>query len=383
MKMVPLGEVALIERTGVDPTQVDTDARYIGLEHIERGGRITSDETVGSSAIKSTKFRFTPKHLLFGKLRPNLGKIARPEEAGVCSTDILPVLPGPSLNRDFLFHYLSQPKIIAFAASQATGANLPRLSPKTLEAMEIPLPPLDEQRRIAAILDRADELLADSRVVQAAVEELERATFLELFGHPMTNRVGWPVVRIDDVCTLVRGSSPRPQGDPRFFGGPVPRLMISDITRDGKLVVPRTDSLTEEGAKRSRPCPRGTVVMAVSGNIGLASILAVDACIHDGFVGFTELAEDRVLPRFLLEVLRESKAVHDRSQAGAIFKNITTTDIKKMEIINPPLEKQLEFLKRVAAVERFADGTMKCSSELEKLRRSLADAAFRGDLSYP
>src|SRR5258706_164808 len=101
----------------------------------------------------------------------------------------------------------------------------------------------------------------------------------------------WPTKRVEEICNLVRGSSPRPKGDSRFFGGPIPRLMIEDITRDGWLVTPRVDSLTELGATMSRPVKAGTIVMAVSGNIGLCAQLAVDACIHDGFVAFKELRE--------------------------------------------------------------------------------------------
>jgi hypothetical protein len=51
----------------------------------------------------------------------------------------------------------------------------------------------------------------------------------------------WPVVELAQISTIVRGSSPRPQGDPKLFGGPIPRLMVADITRDGMYVTPRID----------------------------------------------------------------------------------------------------------------------------------------------
>src|SRR5205807_2146686 len=116
----------------------------------------------------------------------------------------------------------------------------------------------------------------------------------------------WSKVALGDLCNLVRGSSPRPQGDPRYFGGPIPRLMIADITRDGKFVTPRIDSLTDEGAKKSRPMLKGSVVMAVSGAVGLPAILEVDACIHDGFVGFRDLCSD-IQPSFLFEFLLSTR----------------------------------------------------------------------------
>ncbi len=149
VKIIELGSVATIERKGVDPTALLPDTLYLGLEHIERGGRIIGRNTVAGAELASTKFQFTPEHVLFGKLRPNLGKICRPEFAGVCSTDILPIRPGKDLDRDYLAHYLSQPSMVNFATSRTSGANLPRLSPAVLEKFPIPLPPLPEQRRTA------------------------------------------------------------------------------------------------------------------------------------------------------------------------------------------------------------------------------------------
>lgn|SRR5262249_50074176 len=77
---------------------------------------------------------------------------------GVCSTDILPILPGRNVNRDYLYHYLRQPKMIDLATTRSAGANLPRISPKVLDEFEVLLPSLQEQCRIAAILDQADAL---------------------------------------------------------------------------------------------------------------------------------------------------------------------------------------------------------------------------------
>ena len=98
-------------------------------------------------------------------------------------------------------------------------------------------------------------------------------------------------MRLGNLCEIVRGSSPRPKEDPRFNGGSVPRLMVADVTRDGKYVTPRIDSLTKEGAALSRPMQKGDLVIAVSGNPGLPAILEIDACIHDGFVAFDLLPD--------------------------------------------------------------------------------------------
>lgn len=165
----------------------------------------------------------------------------------------------------------------------------------------------------------------------------------------------YQLVQVDDICDLVRGSSPRPQGDPLYYGGHVPRLMISDITRDGMYTTPKTDFLTEEGAKKSRPMKKGDVVMAVSGNPGLATILSVDACIHDGFVGFRNL-DKRLIPEFFYFVLTHQKEVNSALSIGAVFKNLNTDQIRLFQIPLPPLSIQEEIVAEIEGYQKIIDG---------------------------
>ncbi|MBW4626290.1 MAG: restriction endonuclease subunit S [Brasilonema octagenarum HA4186-MV1] len=153
-------------------------------------------------------------------------------------------------------------------------------------------------------------------------------------------------MKIGDLCEVVRGSSPRPKSDPRYYGGTVPRLMVADLTRDGKIVSARIDSLTELGAKQSRLMQQGDMVIAVSGAPGLPAILAHQACIHDGFVGLRNLDLMRICPNFLYSYLRFIRTTSNSQAVGAIFKNLTTDQIKGIDIPELPLKEQ----KRIAEV---------------------------------
>ena len=167
------------------------------------------------------------------------------------------------------------------------------------------------------------------------------------------------VVKLGDLCTVVRGSSPRPKGDPRYYGGNVPRLMVRDVTRDGKFVTPKIDYLTKEGAEKSRPMKKGDFIIAVSGQPGQALILAVDACIHDGFAGLRDLDESKVSKDYLYHFMNFVKDKFSATAAGAIFKNLTTEQIRELEIPLPypdDPEKSLKEQKRIAAILDKADG---------------------------
>lgn len=250
-----------------------------------------------------------------------------------------------------------------------------------LFALEIPLPPLDEQRRIAKRLN--EQMAAVESARKAAEEQLQAARRLPFaYLREVFENHGWKSTNLGSLCTIVRGSSPRPKGDPRYYGGKVPRLMVEDVTRDGMYVTPRVDFLTEEGSKLSRPMKKGDVVMVVSGAPGLPGILSVDACIHDGFVGFRELQKEKILPEFLYFGLQYYRAENDKEATGAIFRNLTTDQVGKFKIPIPALDIQREI---VGTLSRKLDSTKDLVAMLEsqlaeinRLPASLLREGFAG-----
>ena len=164
-------------------------------------------------------------------------------------------------------------------------------------------------------------------------------------------REGWRETSVGDVAKVVRGASPRPKGDPRYYGGSIPRLMVADVTRDGRHVTPQIDYLTEEGAKRSRPMPKGTLTIVCSGDVGRPSFLAVDACIHDGFLALEQI-DNGVEPEFLFEVIKQLRRRLERSAThGGIYTNLTTEILREFRFSIPPLPEQ----RKIAAILRTWD----------------------------
>jgi len=383
---VPLGDVAEVAAGGGAPQdQADFGSegypfvRAGSLKALISGGDTAPLERLAPATAATHKLRLFPANtVLFAKsgMSAAIGLVHRLQWPAYVVNHLAAVMCGEQLDSAFLHHYLR-----AFSPSRLIqDAAYPSIRLGDIAGMKVPLPSIQDQRRIAAILDQADVLRAKRREALALLDELQRRIFIEMFGDPVTNERNWPTKRVSELCDLVRGSSPRPQGDPKYFGGPVPRLMVADITRDGWSVTPRIDSLTLEGAKRSRPVKAGTVVMAVSGNIGLVSRLAIDACVHDGFVAFNSLDRSVCEPGFLLALLHYSKAQHEKSKAGAIFINLTTTDIKAMRLPLPPLEMQLEFEHRLAEMAKVEDALRASQNELDNLFASLQHRAFGGEL---
>ena len=155
--------------------------------------------------LASNKFQFGPNHILFGKLRPYLAKVVCPDFEGICSTDIVPIAPSNLVDKRYLLHFLRRPETIAWAASRATGVNLPRLSPKELASLEIPLPPLDQQRRIAAILDKADALHRKRKRAIELLDGLTQSIFLEMFGDPGRDPKGATKIALGELIKVKSG----------------------------------------------------------------------------------------------------------------------------------------------------------------------------------
>lgn len=235
---------------------------------------------------------------------------------------------------DEQFLYWQLPTLLKKIEDRTPFVTVKHLSASDLRDFQLVLPPLDEQRRIAAILDQADDLRRKRQASLELLKKLILSTFGDLFDKKKSTRA--PTAKLGSLCDLVRGSSPRPQGNPRYFGGEVPRLMIADITRDGMYVAPSIDSLTIEGAKKSRAMAAGSVVMAVSGAVGLPAILKIDACIHDGFVGFRRL-DQRLTPAFLYYWLLQQMAKNRAKGTGAIWVNLTTHQVKNFDVPLPPM----------------------------------------------
>lgn len=393
MTLVPLADVVTSLESGTRPRGgVSADSGEIpslGGEHLTEDGGFDfeSIKRIPRAFFENMRAgRIAPRDILVVKDGATTGKTSYVgagfpfQEAAVNEHVFCVRVDQSKASPEYVFHFLRSALGQKAIALDFRGATVGGISRDFARKVRLPLPSLPEQRRIAEILDKADTLRTKRRAVLAQLDTLTQSIFLDMFGDPVENERGWPTARVSELCELVRGSSPRPQGDPRFFGGPVPRLMVADITRDGWFVTPRIDSLTVEGAKRSRPVPAGTVVMAVSGNIGLVSRLSIDACVHDGFVAFTKLDERRCQPGFLLALLHYSKALHERNKAGAIFINLTTTDIKAMALPIPPGKLQLDFALRVREVGKIKAAERVSLQALETLFATLQQRAFRGEL---
>ena len=384
---VPLAKVARLERAVISPAEIRDDMTYVGLEHITGDGAFVGASSLHGRVIESAKFRFTEHHLLYGKLRPYLAKIACPDFGGICSTDILPVLTGPKLERRFLFHFLRQPAMVAHATARSTGANLPRLSPSVLETFEVPLPPLPEQYRIAKILDQAEMVRAKRRTALTQLDTFAQAIFLDLFGDQATNPKAW---RQSELGDLIRSGPQNGLYKPaNAYGSGTPILRI-DAFYDGTV-----RDLSSLKRVRLSESERSLFGLA-QGDIVVNRVNSIDYLGKSALI--PELSEPTVFESNMMRMSADPAAVEPgylvqflqsqfvRGQILAASKNavnqssINQQDVKALRVNVPPLPLQQEFARHVAVVEKLKAAQRASLAQLDALFASLQYRAFRGEL---
>jgi type I restriction enzyme, S subunit len=378
---IPLGEVAQIERQIVDPNSIKSGTLYVGLENIESGGGFVSVRTIEEGELASSKFAFTRRHLLYGKLRPYLAKVARPNFEGICSTDILPILPGPDLERDYLAWLLLSPQMIAQASARATGANLPRLSPDVLAKMLILLPPHPEQRLIAAILDKADGLRAKRRAALKKLDELTQSIFLDMFGDPGTNPKNWPKMAIGDLTEVAQTWNPGNQPNKEFI-----YIDISAIDQGKKQITAARNVLGKDAPSRARQIVKKGDILVSTVRPNLNAVAQVPekfdgATVSTGFCVLRPRSGE-IISSYLFALVQFKAFVNAmvRQATGASYPAVTDNIVRgwKAPIARYDLQETFENkMKQIMQVKLVYENTLK---ESNALFASLQYRAFRGEL---
>ncbi|MBN2384606.1 restriction endonuclease subunit S [bacterium] len=376
-----LDDIALLDRRSILPSNTAISTPYIGLEHLDSEGNITCTETVESADLKSNKFLFSGRHILFGKLRPYLRKIVRPDFEGICSTDIIPILPGDDVSRDYLFYFLRTPEMVSLATNRSSGANLPRLSPKQLASFKIPLPPLEEQKRIAGILDAADGLRTKRRESLALLDTLPQATFLDMFGDPVTNPMGWDTVEVgDEIHFLTSGS----RGWAKYYSDNGDIFIRIQNLKNGRLDlsdIAFVQAPESAESKRTKVEP-GDVLLSITADLGRTAVVPDNirkAHInqHIAILRFSQL--NPVFVSYQLAT-KGGQAQFTRLNREGVKAGLNFNDVKRIKLTKPPFDLQCRFSASVKSVERLKQSYGNHLTELNSLFESLQHRAFTGEL---
>jgi type I restriction enzyme S subunit len=287
---------------------------------------------------------------------------------------------GDQVHAKYLYHWLRWNR--PYLERLGNGATFKEVSKAVVSRIQIPLPPLPEQRRIAEILDKADMLRAKRRVALAQLDTLTQSVFLDMFGDPATNPKGWKLSTIDGVSERVTdGEHLTPKREASGI-----KLLSARNIRDGHIDVADVDYIgAEEYARIRKRCDpsRGDVLISCSGTVGrVASVETDEPFSLVRSAAMVRPDRSQVGTKFLEHYLRTPalKGQMLRRANASSQANLFQGQIRALPVLVPPLPLQEVFAARVADVESLKATYAASLNELDWLLASLQQRAFEGGL---
>ena len=406
------GDVACLRTTNVQRHVEWDDLWFVPVKHVKR-----DDQNVRTGDILISTAN---SYELVGKVAQVAG-LPTPATLGAF---ISLIRPKEGVHPKFLYHQLAWGKTQTRIREMSSNTtNISNVSTKKLATLELSVPNFDEQTLIVAELEkqfsRLDEAVAnlqrvkanlkrykasvlndavEGRLVEteAALARREGRTFET--GEQLLQRIleerrakwagrgafaaespseslefvpdGWAVASLDQLSTVVRGGSPRPAGDPRYFGGSVPWITVGSITADETDYLRYANGgLTEAGKERSRFIEEHTLLLTNSGaTLGVPKISLIAGCINDGVAALLDV--EYPLKHYLVHYLRTKTDALRQVNQGAAQPNLNTTIIKAMVVPLPPVAEQARI---VAEVDRHLSIIREVEAEVDtNLQRAQA-----------
>ena len=271
----------------------------------------------------------------------------------------------------------------------AQGAGVPTLNRNLVHHEPVLVPPLEEQRRITAILDQAETLRTQRRTALALLDSLTQSLFLDMFGDPVTNSKGWPISNIGREAKLQGGFAFKSND---YVVNGVRLVKISNVHRDA-LTWDDLDYLPESyiEAYKSFNLNIGDIVIALtrpiiqsldSVKIAVVSAIDVPSLLNQRVGRFVITQPTRLEPQYLLGFCRSKAFFNAVSKfcSESLQPNMSTAQVEGLELPLPPLPLQQTFATRIASIEALKATHRRALAALDALFASLQQRAFAGQL---
>lgn len=333
---------------------------WVKSGELREGLILDTEEHVTSAALAETSVKLVPKGaILLAMYGATVGRLALLGIEATTNQAVCHIVPDPGVaDTRYLFHALSNqvPSIVAMGV----GGAQPNISQGVVKNLKIWLPPLPEQLRIAAILDKADALRTKRREALAQVDQLAQSIFLEMFGDPISNPKGLKKQPLSNIVKVKSGDF----------------LPASEMASDGRYPVFGGNGVN--GYHDTFMFDRRQIVIGRVGvYCGCVHTTPAKCWVTDNALFVSEHSSD-VDFDFLAYSLKLANLNQYASQSAQPL--ISGARIYPVEILVPPKEQQMEFIARTCATNVIGDRFKGSSNELDALFASLQRRAFSGAL---
>ena len=330
-------------------------------------------EKISDSAVQESGIKAVPANTVIMSFKLSLGKTAITQKPVYTNEAIMAFIPTGkySVLPDY-FYYLFSARDWTKGTNRAVMGTT--LNKATLSGVSIDVPPLDEQRRIAAILDKVTDLISKRRQQLDKLDELVKARFVEMFGDPAYNPK-WPTQKLCQLGELNRGvSKHRPRNDPALLDGPYSLIQTGDVTNSGLYILTYSSSYSELGLAQSRLWKAGTLCITIAANIAQTSILTFDACFPDSVVGFIPGNQTNAI--FIHYWFSFFQKILEEQAPQVAQKNINLKILSDLDVIVPPYDLQMQYAKFVQQTDKTKTTISRSLEKLEALKKALMQEYF-------
>ena len=311
--------------------------------------------------------------------------------AGLLNQRVCKIIPDEDvLNGRYLEKFL--PKALAEIHRETTFTTVKHLSTKVIREIEIPLPPLDDQIRIAHLLGKVEELITQRKQHLQQLDDMLKSVFLEMFGPTNPDHEVWPKVEIRELAANHKGAM---RTGP--FGS---NLLHSEFTSEGDVAVLGIDNAVQNrfawGERRfisnekyqelqSYRIFPGDVIVTIMGTIGRSAVIPdnIPVAINTKHLAAITLNREVANPLFLSYSIHSSPSVLKQfasKNRGAIMSGLNLGIIKETKIKCPPVGLQNIFAEIHVRIDQLKSGYQKSLTDLESLYGALSQRAFKGEL---
>ncbi|MGJ5195201.1 restriction endonuclease subunit S [Bradyrhizobium sp. HKCCYLRH1030] len=392
---VPLGEIAPA-RSAPMPAE-DAVIWNLSLEDIEgTTGRILHKQRCRVKDLGSQKCSFDGRYVLFSKLRPYLNKVALPDEPGVGTSELIPLLPVEQrLDREFLAHYLRSQAFLDFANANTRGANLPRIAMAELWAHKIPVPrSLADQRRIVARVNACIERVAEIEGLRSdSIKEQQHlsASLIESELHAdVADANKWQPRAVGELVFAVRNGKSIPQDTNGHADGAV--LTLTSVRSPSLDVQFRKSIVLPEKVAGQFGIDQGDVFVSRANTIELVGLASVamekpaDRLIYPDLLIKLKIDRTQIQPRYLAYALRSASARRQiKARALGSSRSMVKISGERLREVTVPVPSLVEQERIVGRLDAAHDlmrhlSVESESGEIAALRSAVLRKAFAGEL---
>lgn len=384
---VPLGDLCEVIAGGTPSRSVSRywengDVPWVKISDMLQGVIKSTDECITQEGLANSPAKLLPKGTLLLSIFATIGRTAVLDLDAATNQAIvgLRLRRADRLDLAFLRRFLDFKA--STLASISRGVAQANINGAILKALEVPLPSIPEQRRIAAILDQAEALRTKRRAALAKLDTLAQSIFIEMFGDPDENPKGFPISELQNLCTKITDGTHQ---SPSWVSTGIPFLFISNIVNG--LITFDTDKYIsrETYVELTRRCPieNGDVLFTTVGSYGNAAVVNEERefCFQR-HIAHIKPNQAKLAPAFLAAMI-ESPGVRrqvDRAARGVAQKTVNLADLKALKVFAPPLEIQRVFTNKLTLIQMIKESHLKANAVQEGLFRSLQHHIFCGEL---